>query len=112
LAGEMPPAAKHDGHPDKPYVYKTSAGEERSMEIFFPLGLKSIEYLIAPNEGHGFFNQPDWHTVTLIAADDFLVKHGLLAGKATLTPRTSACILLREIQSTMYRSPISFCFFP
>lgn len=40
LAGENPPAAKHDGLPGKPYVYKTSAGEERRMEIYFPPGHK------------------------------------------------------------------------
>ena len=50
------------------------------------LGVESIEYLVAPNQGHGFFNLPPWHSVTLIAADDFLVKHGFLTGKATLTP--------------------------
>ena len=48
-------------------------------------GTKSIDLRIAPGQGHGFFNKEPWRTVTLFAADEFLVKHGLLTGKPTLT---------------------------
>ena len=36
LADERPAKAKHDGPAGKPYIYKTSAGMERRMEICFP----------------------------------------------------------------------------
>jgi len=48
------------------------------------LGTKTIDLQIAPGNGHGFFNIEPWRTVTLIAADEFLVKHGLLTGDPTL----------------------------
>ena len=49
------------------------------------LGTKTIDYLIAPGEGHGFWNYSEaWQTTMLIATDRFLVKHGLLTGEATL----------------------------
>jgi hypothetical protein len=36
LAGQALAKSKYDGPAGKPYVYKTSAGKERQMEIFFP----------------------------------------------------------------------------
>jgi len=47
----------------KTYTYKTSAGKPRKMP---------------------FFNKEQWRTVTLIAADRFLVKQGLLTGEPTI----------------------------
>lgn len=40
---------------------------------------------LAEGQGHGFFNREPWQTLALIAADRFLVKHGLLRGEPTLT---------------------------
>ena len=48
------------------------------------LGAKTIDLQIAPGQTHSFFSGEPWRTVTLIAADEFLVKHGLLTGKPTL----------------------------
>jgi acetyl esterase len=49
------------------------------------LGTKTIDYLIAPGENHGFWNYSNqWQTAMLIATDRFLVKHGLLTGEPTL----------------------------
>ncbi len=49
------------------------------------LGTTSIELQIAPGQDHGFCSHfPDWNTVTMIAMDRFLVKHGLLSGEPTL----------------------------
>jgi len=50
------------------------------------LGNTSLEYWIAPGEGHGFFNSQPWADITLIAADKFLKKLGLIEGKPTLAP--------------------------
>jgi len=41
---------------------------------------------LATGRAHGFFNKEPWRTVTLIAADRFLAKLGLLAGEPTLAP--------------------------
>ncbi len=48
------------------------------------LGTKTIDLQIAPGQTHSFFNKEPWRTVTLIAADKFLVKQGLLTGEPTL----------------------------
>jgi dienelactone hydrolase len=53
------------------------------------LGVENIDERTAVGENHGFFNQPTWRTVTLIAADEFLVKQGLLDGGATLKAPSS-----------------------
>lgn len=50
----------------KAFIYKTSAGKERQMEIYF--------------------NEDPWRTLTLNAADRFLVKQGLLKGEPTVQP--------------------------
>jgi acetyl esterase/lipase len=47
-------------------------------------GVTNIDLRIAAGQPHGFFNTEPWRTVTLIAADEFLVKQGLLSGKSTL----------------------------
>ena len=48
------------------------------------LGAKSIELHIAEGQAHSFFNKDPWRSITLIKADRFLVKHGLLSGEPTL----------------------------
>lgn len=48
------------------------------------LGTKSIELHIAEGQPHSFFNKDPWRTITLIEADKFLAKHGLLTGDPTL----------------------------
>ena len=47
-------------------------------------GAKNIELHIAKGQPHGFFNKDPWRTITLIEADRFLVKRGLLRGETTL----------------------------
>ena len=53
------------------------------------LGNTTTEVKIAEGQAHGFFNRGPWQTVTLIAADRFLVRQGLLQGEPTLTPPAS-----------------------
>lgn len=48
------------------------------------MGVKTVDLQIAPGQKHGFFNRDPWKTVTLIAADRFLAKQGLLTGEPTL----------------------------
>ncbi len=56
---------------------------------FQELGNSSIDLQIAPGQAHGFFNKDPWQTVTLLAADRFLVRQKLLTGEPTLTPPAS-----------------------
>jgi len=49
------------------------------------LGNSTTDLQIAPGQRHSFFNSGPWQTVTLIAADRFLVKQGLLTGEPTKT---------------------------
>ena len=53
------------------------------------LGNQTIDLQIAPGQSHSFFNKDPWQTLTLIAADRFLVKLGLLTGEPTKTPPAS-----------------------
>ncbi len=53
------------------------------------MGPPMIDLQIAQGQSHSFFNKDPWQTVTLIAADRFLVKHGLLTGEPTKTPPSS-----------------------
>ncbi len=48
------------------------------------LGTKTIDLQIAVGKNHSFFNKDPWRSVTLIAADEFLVRQGFLTGKPTL----------------------------
>jgi len=59
------------------------------------LGVKTIDLQIAPGQHHSFFNAEPWKTLTLIAADKFLVKHGLLTGEPALPPPASGETLLK-----------------
>jgi acetyl esterase len=53
------------------------------------LGNTTTDLQIAEGQRHGFFNRDPWQTVTLIAADRFLVQLGLLTGTPTLEPPAS-----------------------
>lgn len=46
-------------------------------------GNKTIHVQLAERQAHGFFNRDPWQSVTLIAADRFLVQQGLLSGEPT-----------------------------
>ncbi len=80
LKADLPPAISFFGSKD-PY----KKGWDTAYAKWKSLGVKTIDYQIAPGETHSFFNKELWLPVTLIAADRFLVKHGLLTGEPTLT---------------------------
>jgi hypothetical protein len=50
------------------------------------LGNTTTELWLAEGQSHTFFNKEPWRTVTLIAADRFLVQQGVLKGEPTLAP--------------------------
>ena len=80
MKAELPPAIAFFGDKD-PW----KKGWDVAHAKWKSLGTKTIELNIAPGQSHSFFNKGPWQTVTLIAADRFLVKHGLLTGEPTKT---------------------------
>lgn len=79
LKAELPPAIVFFGDKDE---WKT--GWDKAHAKWESLGTKSIDLRIAPGQPHSFFNKDPWRAVTLIEADKFLVKHGLLDGEPSL----------------------------
>jgi dienelactone hydrolase len=77
---ELPPAIAFFGDKD-PW----KKGWDVAYAKWKSLGTKTIDLNIAPGQSHSFFNKGPWQTVTLIAADRFLVKLGLLQGEPTKT---------------------------
>jgi acetyl esterase/lipase len=81
LKADLPPAIAFFGDKD---TWKK--GWDVAYAKWKSLGVKTIDLQIAPGQAHSFFNKEPWRTVTLIAADKFLVKNGLLKGEPTLQP--------------------------
>jgi acetyl esterase/lipase len=84
LKADLPPAIVFFGDQDS-----WKEGWDAAYAKWQSLGVKTIDFWIAPGQPHGFFNKAPWQTVTLIAADRFLAKHGLLTGEPTKTPPAS-----------------------
>ena len=80
VKAELPPTIVFFGSEDRQWL----AGWEAVRAKWKSLGNRSIDYHVAPGQSHGFFNKEPWRTVTLAAADRFLVKHGLLTGEPKL----------------------------
>jgi acetyl esterase len=78
LKADLPPAIAFFGDKD---TWKK--GWDVAHAKWKSLGTKTIDLQIAPGQTHSFFNGGAWQTVTLIAADQFLVKHGLLTSEPT-----------------------------
>lgn len=76
---ELTPAIVFFGDQDK-----WKAGWDKAHAKWDSLGTKTIDLQIAPGQTHSFFNKEPWKTITLIAADRFLVKQCLLNGEPTL----------------------------
>jgi rhamnogalacturonyl hydrolase YesR/acetyl esterase/lipase len=79
LKADLPPAIVFFGDQDN-----WKKGWDIAHAKWQSLGTKTIDLQIAPGQSHSFFNKDPWQTVTLIAADRFLVKHGILTGEPTL----------------------------
>lgn len=76
---QMPPSIVFFGDKDD---YKK--GWDTVHEKIRSLGPDTAELLIAPGQGHSFFNAVPWMTTCAIAIDEFLTKLGLLKGEPTL----------------------------
>jgi acetyl esterase/lipase len=79
MKADLPPAIVFFGDKDN-----WKEGWDIAHPKWKELGAKTIDLRIAKGQNHGFFNREPWRTVTLIEADKFLVKHGLLTGEPTL----------------------------
>jgi dienelactone hydrolase len=86
----LPPAISFFGDQD---TWKK--GWDIAHEKWKKLGARDLTLLIAKGQNHSFFNNDPWRTVTLVAADEFLVKQGLLTGAATLKLPSSGETLTR-----------------
>jgi acetyl esterase/lipase len=91
MKADLPPAVVFFGDKD---TWKQ--GWDTALAKWKGLGTKSIELHIAEGKPHGFFNTEPWRTVTLIEADKFLVKQGLLTGEPTLKMPDSGEKLVSE----------------
>ncbi|PAW89035.1 MAG: hypothetical protein B9S26_09350 [Opitutia bacterium Tous-C4FEB] len=78
LKADLPPAIVFFGDKDG-----WKKGWDVAHAKWKSLGTETIDLQIAPGQSHSFFNSDPWQTVTLIAADRFLAKHGLLKGEPT-----------------------------
>jgi len=74
LSKNMPPAIVFYGTEDRFY----SQGKE-FLELSKELGNK-VELYAAGGQPHGFFNRSPWHQQTTFLVDQFLARHGYLAG--------------------------------
>lgn len=84
LKADLPPAIVFFGDQD---TWKK--GWDAAHQRWSQLGTQSIRLQLAIGQAHSFFNKDPWQTLTLLAADQFLVEQGLLQGPATLTPPAS-----------------------
>ena len=80
LKADLPPAITFFGDKDG-----SKPGWDIVHAKWISLGTTPIDLQIAPGQTHSFFNNGPWQTVTLIAADQFLIKQGFLAGAPTKT---------------------------
>ncbi len=79
MKADLPPAISFFGDKDE-----WKKGWDTAYQKWNKLGVNSIALHIAEGQQHSFFNKEPWRTITLIEADKFLVKNGLLTGKPTL----------------------------
>ena len=79
LQSDMPPILVFFGDKD-PWKKGWDAvhAKMRSMDI------NTVELQLTPGQDHGFFNNEPFQTATLIAADRFFTRLGLLSGQPTL----------------------------
>ena len=78
LAGDLPPTLVFFGDKDSwKKGWDAVHAKMRSMDI------NTVELQITPDQDHGFFNKDPFQTATLLAADRFFTRLGLLSGEPT-----------------------------
>ena len=92
LRGNLPPTLVFFGD-DDPWKKGWDAVHANTRSK----GIKTVELQLAPGQDHGFFNKDPWQTVTLLAADRFLSRFGLLnGGPSKKMPATGEKLLVAE----------------
>lgn len=84
MNADLSPAIVFFGDKDK-----CKRGWDIAHKKWKSLGVKTIDLQLAPGQYHAFFNREPWRALTIIAADEFLINHGLLTGKPTLSMPSS-----------------------
>ena len=84
LAADLPPAIVFFGTDDS-----WKQGWDTVHQRLIALGNTTTQLRLANGQKHSFFNKDPWQTVTLIEADRFLMKLGVLRGEPTLAPPSS-----------------------
>jgi acetyl esterase len=60
------------------------------------LGIKTVEFWVAKDQGHSFFNQQPWTDITITASDRFLNKLGFIEGEPTLVVSKKEARLIKK----------------
>jgi len=64
--------------------HKWLKGWKPAVKKMKKIRVKNLEYWMAKDKGHSFFNNQPWADVTIKACDEFLAKLGLIDGEPTL----------------------------
>jgi len=76
------PAIVFFGSEDEKWLKGWNAAYEK-MQL---LNIHSVEFWIAEDQEHSFFNKQPWQDMTIRASDEFLKNLGLIKGEPTLVP--------------------------
>ena len=92
IKAAMPPMIAFWGTQDNWLTgWKSACEKMQSLEN------DSIEWWTAEGQSHAFFNKQPWKDLTIIAADQFLKKHGLIEGEVTLPAPENAETLIKTL---------------
>ena len=92
IKAAMPPMIAFWGTKDKWLTgWKSACEKMQSLEN------ESIEWWTAQGQSHGFFKRRPWKDLTIIAADKFLKKYGLIEGEVTLPAPESGVKLIKTL---------------
>lgn len=95
LTSDFPPAIAFFGAKDN-----WKKGWDQCLERMRELEITTTETFIAEEQIHGFYNSQPWRDVTLIEADKFLKKLGLIEGEPTLAMPETGEKLVKQPAST------------
>ena len=79
---DFSPAIVFFGSEDEKWLKGWNAAYEK-MQL---LNIHSVEFWIAEDQEHSFFNKQPWQDMTIRASDEFLKDLGLINGEPTLVP--------------------------
>jgi hypothetical protein len=79
---DFPPAIVFFGSEDEKWLKGWNAAYEKMQS----LDNHSVEFWVAEDQEHSFFNKQPWQDMTIRASDEFLKDLGLINGEPTLVP--------------------------